>query len=428
MSFLLGFAQRDITPAVGGNLYGYHDKIFSTAVNDPLHTTAVCFSDTQKKALLISCDVCLIHNTLDKRIREEIARKENIPFENILLHATHTHTGPNTAGEEGWGKIDHAYCEAVFIPQILDAVHEACATLQPAKMGYATVHSKVGINRRQLLTDGRVDFGQNPWGTFDPTMTVLSFVNEADKNILNIIHYGAHNTACGADTLVSRDWCGVCVDRLAAISGAMTLFCNGCEGDTGPRLPNGHTVGDTRQAMELGGVAASDAVRCYKKIQQYCEPSLTLLPMTASLPLQPRISKEEALQGYEENKEHEVNLGRQMAYYYEQVLKAYENDLPQETSRSVPMTLLQLGNVLIVPFAYEMFTEISLRLKAARPDRHILCMSNTGGNNSYFPSADQIIRGGYEVLMFKTGNGLQSPVDNADDYLVAAIVEQMEAL
>lgn len=428
MAFFIGFAQRDITPAVGGNLYGYHDKIFSTAVNDPLHTTAMCFSDTKQKVLLISNDVCLIQNALSDSIRRQISERENIPFENILLHATHTHTGPNTAGEEGWGKIDTAYCENIFIPKILEAATEACSNLQPAKMGYAATDSFVGINRRQLRTDGNVDLGQNPWGTFDPTMTVVQFATPDRKPLLNFIHYGAHNTACGADTLISRDWSGVAIDRLAVESGAMTCYVNGCEGDTGPRLPNGHTVGNTQYAMELGGLAALDAVRCAKQIRVFSEPDLTVHTATVKLPLKERISREEAQKGYDTYKHFEINIDRQTAHYYEKVLAAWKNNVAQQTEREVPITLVQLGNLVIIPFAYEMFTEISLRIKAAFPDKHILCMSNTGGNNSYFPSADQIIRGGYEIKMFRTGNGTQSPVDHADDYLVQAIVKEMEAL
>lgn len=428
MAFFLGTAQRDITPAVGGNLYGYHDKIFSTAVNDSLYTTAVCFSDGRQKVLLISNDVCLLRNSLSDRIRSTLAEQEDIPFENILLHATHTHTGPNTAGEVGWGEIDTAYCETVFIPAVLSAAHEACHSLQRAKMGYAVTESKVGVNRRQLRRNGRIDFGQNPWGTFDPDMTVLAFFGEDGRPLLQLLHYGAHNTACGTDTLISRDWCGVAVDSLHRRTKAVSCFLNGCEGDTGPRLPDGGTVGNTAAAMQLGAVAAADALRCLDKIKTCSEPKLTVLPMTASLPLLPRISEETARQEYEKYKDYTVNLERQTAHYYEQVIAAWENKLAQETERLVPITLVQLDDVVLVPFAYEMFCEISLRLKAEFPHKHILCLSNTGGNNSYFPSADQIIRGGYEVQMFRTGNGTQAPVDNADDYLVQAVAEKMEVL
>ncbi len=428
MAFRIGFARKDITPAVGGHLYGYHDKIFSTGINDRLFTTAVCFADDTQIILLVSCDVCLIQNAISDRIRNLLARQENLAYDHILLHATHTHTGPNTAGEVGWGVIDTHYVDTVFIPQILSAAHEACTTLTAARMGVGTAESRVGINRRELLTNGMVDLGQNPWGVYDPTMSVVSFIGEDKQPLFNLIHYGAHNTACGAITTISRDWCGVAIDRLADLSGGVTAFFNGCEGDTGPRLPNGKTVGGMQYALELGGLAAIDAVRAWKNIKTYTTPAITVLPMQAKLPLQPRISLQEAKDGYEKFKEFDVNLNRQTAHYYEQVIAAYESNIPQEEYRTVDLSLVQLGDIVIVPFAYEMFTEISLRIKAAFPHKHILCMSNTNGNNSYFPSADQIIRGGYEVQMFKTGNGLQAPVDNADDYLVQAIVRKMEVL
>ncbi len=48
-------------------------------------------------------------------------------------------------------------------------------------------------------------------------------------------------------------------DAVEKESGAITAFFNGPEGDVGPRLSNGRTVGDLRHVHELGKMAAKDA-------------------------------------------------------------------------------------------------------------------------------------------------------------------------
>lgn len=107
-----------------------------------------------------------------------------------------------------------------------------------------------------MARDGVVDFGQNPWGQQDKRMTVIAFQTPDGAPIANVVHYGAHCTAAGTNTEITRDWAGVMIDRLEAESGAPTLFLNGAAGDVGPRLTNGKTKATSNYVMELGSVAA----------------------------------------------------------------------------------------------------------------------------------------------------------------------------
>ena len=113
----------------------------------------------------------------------------------------------------------------------------------------------MGVNRREIRANNKIDFGQNPWGCFNPRMTVISFKNDEGNVVANIIHYGAHCTAAGRNTEISRDWAGVMVDSLEKESGGITAFFNGAEGDVGPRLSNGGTTGDMSHVKETGEIA-----------------------------------------------------------------------------------------------------------------------------------------------------------------------------
>jgi hypothetical protein len=261
----LGVSRINITPEVGCNLFGYAPDVIAESVHDDLTATAFYFKSGATEALLISLSICLLHTKLSNEIASLIEEKYNIPKENCIIHCTHTHSGPNVSGMVGWGDIDRKYYNEIFLPNVMQVVSEAKSSPVAVKMAVATGESFIGINRRQLFPDNRVHLGQNPWGPVDPTMTVISFISAEDKTpVANLIHYGCHGTAAGHATPITRDWSGIMVDRMETETGAFTMYINGAEGDVGPRLSNGKTVGDISLMTELGGVAAGDAVTICK--------------------------------------------------------------------------------------------------------------------------------------------------------------------
>jgi hypothetical protein len=311
---MLGVARRIITPKVGCQLYGYSPDVFSERVEDDLTVSAFYFEQGDLCALMISAAVCLINSSLSDEILSLIEEKYAIPKENCMLCATHTHSGPNTAGESGWGDIDRNYCDGIFIPRILEAVGEAVKNRVPVKMGIAVGESAIGINRRELRADNGIVLGQNPWGPYNPAMTVLSFVDGRGTAVANVVHYGMHGTCAGINKEISRDWSGVMIDMLERESGAVTCFFNGPEGDVGPRLSNKQTVGDIRYVEEHGAWAGRDAIQIYRRIRTCAEVSMDCFSGTVSLPLDRRIGYEEAKRGCEEYRD-TVNLAGAKAHY-----------------------------------------------------------------------------------------------------------------
>ena len=420
----LGVSCKVITPAVGCQLYGYRPDIMSNAVNDDLTVTAFYFKQNETQALMISATVCLINSDLSDEILSEISSRYGIPKQNCLLHATHTHSGPNVAGTYGWGDIDRDYCSSVFIPRILEAVKDATENVKPVKMAVTYGESLVGINRRELRVDNRISLGQNPWGPFDPKMTLISFVDTDHKPVANIVHYGAHGTAAGANHEISRDWSGVMTDAITAEFGGITAFFNGPEGDVGPRLTNGKTVGDIGYAMRLGAVAAQDAVRIRKNTTCYTDAELKVSEQILNIPLDPRIPLETAKADYEPIKDKTVNSAGARANYLRTVIKSYEEGYTDLKSLPVSQTVIRIGDVAFIGFSYELFSEIGMRIAKASPVPYALSLSNTNGSSGYFVTEDQICRGGYEIDMFKTAY-IQPYSDNADWQVITQTLEHL---
>lgn len=421
----LGVARKDITPQVGGHLFGYSPDLCSTSLHDPLDVTALVFGSGKEIIAWISATVCLLSNQLVDEIHAKIQEKTGICGDNIIISATHTHSGPNLAGMVGWGDVDRPYYENVFLPQLLAAVEEAMASMVPVQVGIAAGESQVGVNRRQRKED-RVVLGQNPWGPYDPTMTVISFRNEEEKPVANIVHYGCHGTCAGKYTAISRDWPGVMVDAMEAATGATTIFINGPEGDVGPRISNGKTTGNDRMkyVVELGQKAAEDAIRVYRSIDSYTDMEMEICKGAIRIPLRPRISREEAKVGLKEFFGNTRNLGAKQAAYYQKVLDSYDNGYEEQPDLPLRQWLLHLGDTVIFTTGCELFSEIGMRIKSMSPHR-VLCAAVSNGNDSYFTTDSELCMGGYEVGSFLT-NHIQPFAEHADWHFIKETLRNMD--
>ena len=412
-----GTGRQDITPPVGGRLFGYRPDVFSESVNDALTATALALGSGDTKVMIVSVTLCLLNTRLADEIKDIISAGTGIPAANILLCATHTHSGPNTCGMTGWGDIDRGYCDGILIPRVAEAAKSAAGNMQPAQTGVSAVQSDTGINRRQLGAGGGVSLGQNPWGVYDPNMTVVNFKGGNGATIASIVHYGAHCTAAGMNTEITRDWAGVMTDRLEAESGAPALFLGGAGGDVGPRLSNGRTTGDLSYIYETGGTAAKDAVAAFRNIKTYSNAPVSAISGELVLPLQERPALEAAKAVYQKLAGETVNIEGQKARYYADVIKSYEDNAPEEKNLTLPQTVIAVGDIVFVPFMFEFFSEISLRMRLYSPFTHTLCIGTANGGESYLPSQDQLCRGGYEVDVFRTARVFPL-ADDTDDNII----------
>ncbi len=421
----LGVAQEIITPEIGGNLYGYTPDVYSTCVNDDLTITAYYFKQGKTQALMLGATVCATATAYAAELLTLIEEKYGIPSGNIQLTSTHTHSGPNLSGGAGWGDRDVKYCNEVFTPAVLKVTAEAMKNPQAVTMGYAVGESNAAINRRQLNNDNAIILGQNPFGPIDLTMTVLSFKNDADETVANIIHYGCHGTCAGKNTEITRDWSGVMVDAIAHRTKAPTAFFGGPEGDIGPRLSNGKTIGDLRYVYEAGSIAAADAMRIYNSIKEYKTPKLAVFGGRVDIPFKPRMPRAEAEELYEKYKDHVVSTGAMLKRRAEEIMEAWDKGIPEEESYKMPQTVIRLGDCVFASSTFELFTEIGIRIRGFFKDLKVMCLVNTNGSDAYFATESELPRGGYEITLFKYRK-LQSYCDNADFEYIKATANNVQ--
>lgn len=442
---IFGIAEEKITPKIGGNLFGYTLDVISNAVNDDLTATAYYFSDGKTEAFMISLTVCVITADVAWRLRSEIEKMTGVSADHILIHATHTHSGPSTANTPGFGIVDSEYMENIFVPSIKKAAIDAKNCAEPVTMAVSQGESRVGVNRRELSESNEILLGQNPWAPCDLKMTVISFKNNAGEVTGSIVHYGCHGTAAGRNHEISRDWPGVMVDSVSEYGGGICAFFNGPEGDVGPRLMNGQTTGGNANrkrrlvmaaldhgasieaAMEHGAIAANDAVRIFKQHRVYHDATLTVSKKYIKVPVEPRIPLDIAKAEYEKYKDCTVNQLGGLAAYLKDVIKSYEEGYEDKEFYEVEQIIVKIGEVAFVSFSFELFSEIGLRIQKHSPIPYTLSLSNTNDTGGYFPTQSDICRGGYEVTMFKQKN-VQPYADDGDIHVIRETLTHLRSI
>ncbi len=419
-----GVGRTIITPPLGTILYGYAPGRPAEAVGDDLNLIAAALEYGDTKALILTADVCTCPIKLANEIREAVSEATGVPYGAIVFNTSHTHSGPvTTLGRDGWGEGNIDYLYNTLLPKSVETAAAAVKDLRPALFGVASTESDVAANRRSITPDGRIGLGQCPWGLVDKEMTVLSFKDAKTGDIiLNMIHYSAHATASGANPEITRDWPGPMKDILERESGGVTMFLAGSNGETGPRCPNGGTTQSYEAALELGKRGGIDAVRAWRTIKDWRNAPVAVVNGDVTVPYDELPSLETA-KAERDKLVSEEWLREQKRFSEVNELNRWNNIIAEYESGDIkknyifPQSIIAIGTAVIVPFQFEMFLEMTMRLRLYSKFSYTLSLSNANGSLAYLPSHDQICRGGYEIWQFRFANTYKL-VDDADNYMV----------
>ena len=235
-----GFARVDITPRVGVELCGFGPYLnrHSVAVRDRLWARAMAVRLGDRTAVLVSCDLVGVTLATTRRVRALVRQSVGVPEESIMVHCTHTHSGPNTVDLIGWGDADQPYME--LLPgRIAEAAIGAVADLSGARFADAEVPCEgIGLNREYDRDAPPLDEVLcEDWRPAKPELTDTTchvITVEKDGALAGFLTYfGCHPVVCCATTRhIHGDYAGVATNMLAREHpGCVGLFLQGAQGD-----------------------------------------------------------------------------------------------------------------------------------------------------------------------------------------------------
>lgn len=437
---LAGAAQVDITPAKGTPMSGYYSMRAAEGTHDPLFARALVIEVDGTKAALVSLD--MIHTTfgMTADARKRIEADTKIPAANVMLFATHAHTGPvlaepgaYAAAVGGDSKMVRDYMTELP-KKIAEAVAKADAAKKPAKV-FRGIGKEEGLafNRRFHMTDGSVGWNPGklnpkilkPAGPTDPSVPVVQFVttDKEPKVIATYVNFSMHADTVGG-LYFSADYMGVVADTLAKVHGeqAVTVFGLGCCGDVNhinvnsDRAQKGHA-----EASRIGGRLAGEVLRVLDSSQPVEVGPLVVSRATVELEL-PKVTDDEL--EFARGVVKEVTAETKPAPKFLDQVQAFKAvDVRERLGK--PLTpevqVFSLGNELAwVSLPGEVFVDLGLQIKDGSPFKQTMLNELANGSVGYVPTKLAYSQGNYEVISARVAEG-------SGEKLVAEAARQLRA-
>lgn len=287
-TFKAGAAVRLITPnpllPVSG---GIGTPKPSTIKQGDLYARALVLEKGNTRIAIVNVDNLGWPSVLGNKSRSLI---KGIPPENILIGATHTHSGPDAYAfpdETGKSYADLKYLDWCT-QQIADAVNEAIKKLEPAVLKTAVGEAK-----------GKIAYNYYAPQLYDPRCGVIQAIattgKNKDKPIVTLVNYAIHPEIIGSGQgILSPDLCGPLYSRIESKAGGIALFMNSAQGGmvtADNRLEKGGEANDWQECIRIGELLADEALRIVSDAPVQTNPEIYCAARKLTFPIDSDIMK-----------------------------------------------------------------------------------------------------------------------------------------
>jgi Neutral/alkaline non-lysosomal ceramidase, N-terminal len=407
----LGTAKVDITPTWPVPLAGFAGRVGKCrGVSFPLHARMLFFEQRYdagqtRSALLVSADLIWWGPELVESLRRRLAKRWGIEAPFFILHATHTHSGPQTTHRfsPALGEADPRYLTWLE-ERLLQGIALATANVEPVVVERGKGACRFSIHRRKRVA-GKIEMAPHPDGPVDPEVHVVRFRTKANQTKALLVHFTCHPTTSD-ELLVSSEYPGAAMALLESRldSGAVAAFLQGCCGDVRPALVKEGQFyrGGERDVHQLGKLLAEEVTRVLNQPMETLAPSRLIGRMThVPLPFQSLLVRNELAR--DEPRHHLPPIPLEMAW-----LKLCEG-----------LSLLMMNA--------EMVVEYGLFIKQ-RFAGSVLPVPYSNGMIGYVPTQRQVAEGGYEaqesIAYFNLPAPFEATVETAIHEAINRLIDQ----
>ena len=197
-----------------------------------------------KKIIIISSDIIWFSEKLTNEIEQKINSKFNIPIDNILLSATHTHGSLQTDVEFKFGQFDNKFNNTIVenIIKILSELSELAYNKANISLGADTIN-KISVNRRLYTytfklnepfkrSQNRPNLNKN----ITNNLFSLIFKSNEDEILFVIVIFSCHPVT-DKEHITGKDYPGIIKKKIDEYYGINNcIFLQGFCGDINPNF------------------------------------------------------------------------------------------------------------------------------------------------------------------------------------------------
>ena len=243
-----------------------------------LTVRALVFENDGTRVAICSTDFLGFPGVLCDKVRSQVP---GIEPENIIIAATHNHSGPDCYGfpdSSGKTAADIEYLNGVC-KKLADAINEAVGKLQP-------VHVKIATDKAR----GKIAYNYYAEQLYDPRCDVIQFLDSEGKPIATFINYACHPEVIGAGQgILSPDFVGPLYDRIEQQGGGVGIYVNGALGGmvtADCRGPDGRDMRKWDECIRIGHLLADEVLRIVADAPIKKEPKLFCGSTTIEFPVE----------------------------------------------------------------------------------------------------------------------------------------------
>ena len=443
-SLRVGAARIDITPAADPA-----NPPSGKYAHEKLYLRAIVLDNGAARAALIGADQSMLFENIWAAASKQVAAELSCPVENIVLSVTHTHSawGPGDQPFRRFGQPggrppapDPNAPPPPIVGKMLDAVKQAKAKLQPARVGFGTGLSYLNVSRDNIDADIHLwTQAPNLNGPSDKTVAVIEFESLEGEPIAVYMTYAMHPVNGFLSDIVSADFCGAASrhveqaydDRIVAV------FAQGASGDQNPLYLRASTnVMASRYGAKItGGVMTREPIEAPLrdgKVQAHKADPQVLDVMEKVMESEGVLLGEEVIRVMTNTQRMDpaptisaaqttiTCPGRKrLDDTREGAAGKYEDGDPVH----IRLGLLRIGNVALGSANAEIYSGIGLKLKAASPlaNTLLVTLANGRANSGYVPTDASFGAYTFQVL----GSSLKPGC--AEDSIVNGLVDLIQA-
>lgn len=349
----------------------------------------------ETKLCIVGVDILMMHRDYMDQAAHGIEKACGIPFDNILINASHTHHAPSTVTVHGYER-DEEFCKRTVAAIVAAATkaNEAATQAAPSRGVYRLgQEATVGQNSRQLLKDGRIywigprDDFVRPTDPFDVDLPVIGFREEGGKFAGVLFNHSTHciGTRTGKR---SPSFYGLAAQELAEEHGVPINFLSGAAGST-------HNLAlDCNEMVYRIKSAFNSAL-------QHAEPmkSSRLAAIKREIPFQIRTFDEQS-----EDRAVVEYCQKYAPGSSESIVQVFRDSRAklkrfQGETRPMWIHVVRVGEVYLVGVPAEFFTVLGLEIKRRSPYRDTFVCGLSNDYVGYLPSREGFKNGGYQTWM-----------------------------
>jgi len=377
-----------------------------------LRASAIVVQDPEgAKVALIACDVLMLNRDILDRAAKRIERETGIPFDHILINATHTHHAPTTVKIHGYER------EEAFTHQVEDKVVEAALAaakrLGPVTMSFRLgEESSVGKNSRLELSNGMIFWtgpltdAVRPTGPFDPELPVWAFRHPDGSLEAVLFNHSTHTIGTTKGNVRSPSFYGLAAQGLEKEKGGTFLFFEGASGSThNLDLLNAEaTLRISRAVTDALAQAQPHPVRKVKGIRSEFAYKVRHFD---------EAKDDKAVVDYEAKQIKDPKVAQFVVDIFRDMRKELAPLQGQE--RKTWVQAIQIGDTAVVGVPGEYFTVLGEDIKRRSPFRYTYVFELANDYIGYVPDQRGFDRGGYQVW-----TGLHSHLERGTGEAIAA--------